>query len=916
MTESNDISLRLRKRLTFQVWMVVGAVVISVALGGYWFVQVMNSMGTLASQESTELFELEESLASAHTALLEQVNDWKGSLLNAGDPALFDKYQADFQRHAQRVQTELGRSCDKMQALHMDASTAESLQAQHQRMLTQYASALRKIDHGKPLSFFAVNAQVRNSDQNMLDGISREYEKIDQSIAQRIAKVGNFSATSLFERHFIEIGLLTIILPLLVLLAFLKSYRTLKALARLDSRSLAIYRAIGDAVVVVDANGRIESINPPAQTLMAMDAEQACGKPLGDVFKLLDAHTGEPRQSPVVEVLRTGKPVPIVNGVLLRREDASTLAIEDSAAPVFDSHDQLFAAVMVFRDVSDRYAMLADLRREHAMWQRTFEYAAVGMAHLSPDGKWLRVNRKLCQMTGYSEAELLELSFRGVTHPEDLGNDLAMLRNLMVDRLTSYATEKRYIRKDGQIIWVSLTISMVVGEDGMPEIGISIIEDITDKKQAMLQIEHMAYHDQLTGLSNRRLLEDRMAQAISSVLRRDKQMAILYLDLDHFKLINDSLGHHVGDQLLQQVAQRLSSTLRAEDTVARMGGDEFVIMLSDITEAMDAAMMAEKIIADLSTTLLIGGDELHLNPSIGISLCPQDGRTSDELLKNADAALSDAKQQGRSIYRFFTKVLNDNALDRLKIEHLLHKALENQEFELYFQPQVDLTDGSIVGCEALIRWNHPEMGLVLPGRFIPIAEHSNLINKIGNWVIHQACNQAKQWQDRGLTLKVSFNVSARQFMRPVELLSELRSAITLSGVDPTLMGIELTESLLLDPKRMGEVLNEISALGIQLSLDDFGTGFSSLSYLRRFPINILKIDQSFVSNADSNEDDAEMVKTIIGMAHNLRMKLVAEGVETSEQGALLGVHGCEVAQGYHFSRPVPVSEFEGLITAR
>ncbi len=283
------------------------------------------------------------------------------------------------------------------------------------------------------------------------------------------------------------------------------------------------------------------------------------------------------------------------------------------------------------------------------------------------------------------------------------------------------------------------------------------------------------------------------------------------------------------------------------------------------------------------------------------------------MLKHADSAMYQAKQSGRATYRFYTEALHQKAMERLKIERLLRRAIENDEFELYYQPQVDLQTGQIAGCEALIRWNQPDLGQVSPAQFIPVAEHSNLIVEIGEWVMREVCRQARVWHDQGANLKVSFNVSARQFIRPDELLRSLRSALTDSGVNPVLMEIELTESLLLDPQGMSEVLNEIRALGVNLALDDFGTGYASLSYLRRFPIHILKIDQSFVSDADHNANDAEMVKTIIGMAHNLRMSLVAEGVETAEQALLLKMEGCEVAQGYFYSRPVPVNEFNSLL---
>jgi diguanylate cyclase (GGDEF)-like protein/PAS domain S-box-containing protein len=697
----------------------------------------------------------------------------------------------------------------------------------------------------------------------------------------------------------------------------------------------------------------------------------------------------------------------------------------------------LVALVLVFRDQRQRRKTLRELGQQRQLFEQTFDLAGVGMAHISVQGQWLRVNRRLCENTGYSEPELLQLSLPDIIHPDDRQTALHSLRELMEGRANRYAAEHRVIARDQHTLWVALQVSLVPADKELPAYGICVIEDISarhkieqdnllasqqykalfdqmpegvllvddsmrvvdhnreaarqlqhsseqllqlhiwdfeavddhaaieqrrivieekgrsdfesvyrtrggqlihvdvsvqfvklldgrqlyqilfhdisDRKQAAERIEHMAYYDQLTGLANRRLLNDRMERAISGAIRREAHIAVFYLDLDHFKVVNDSLGHQVGDRLLQIVARRLRIATRADDTIARMGGDEFVIMLNNISNEEAAASIAQKVIDELTRPMTIDNEELHITPSIGISLCPQDGRDAQELLKHADAALYQAKRMGRATYRFFTEALNENARERLNVERLLRKAIANDEFELYFQPQVLLGNGQIIGAEGLIRWNQPGIGLVTPGKFIPIAENSNLIVQIGNWVMQQACRQARLWQDKGFNLKVSFNVSARQFMHPAELLGSLRAALTQSGVDARRIGVELTESLLIDPQQMGDVLQEISVLGVQLALDDFGTGFSSLSYLRRFPIDILKIDQSFVSNADTDEDDAEMVKTIIGMAHNLRMKLVAEGVETARQAELLTEQGCEVAQGYHFSRPLTVTDFEALL---
>ena len=677
-----------------------------------------------------------------------------------------------------------------------------------------------------------------------------------------------------------------------------------------------------------------------------------------------------------------------------------------------------------------------ELERERNLFQQTFELAAIGIGHVSPDGKWLRVNRALCDTLHYPAEDLLRLGLREVTHPDDFAEDQALMKSILDGEISSYSAERRYLCRGGSHAWVHITVALVrsgaepdhfiwlteniqakkqaeqatiavreqyrslfeqmpeglllldeelrvidhnreaarhleipreellgmhlldfeaVEDDEEAEMKRGILEesgridfesryrtrsgriidvdvsirmvhllegrpgyqtlfrDITEERQAAQQIEHLAYHDQLTGLPNRRLLQDRTAQAIRDSARRETNIAVFYLDLDHFKDVNDTLGHQAGDLLLQTVAGRLLRSVRAGDTLARIGGDEFVVMLKDISNSEVAADIARKIIQEVGAPYLIGDDELRVTPSIGISIFPQDGRDAEDLIKHADAALYQAKRSGRATYHFYTRELHERTVERLKMERLLHRALEKREFELYYQPQVDLQSRKIVGCEALIRWNHPAMGQVSPARFIPVAEHSSLILEIGEWVIRESFRQAKIWQDRGLDLKLSFNVSARQFMRPGELLDILRDAIGNTGVKPSNLEMELTESLLLDQQGIGDALNEIRSLGMQIALDDFGTGYSSLSYLRRFPISTLKIDRSFVSESDRDEDDATMVKTIIGMAKNLRMGVVAEGVETGSQAILLSAYGCRIAQGYHFSLPLPLQEFETLL---
>lgn len=426
--------------------------------------------------------------------------------------------------------------------------------------------------------------------------------------------------------------------------------------------------------------------------------------------------------------------------------------------------------------------------------------------------------------------------------------------------------------------------------------------------------EHQATHDSLTGLPNRTLLFDRLEQALLMARRHQNQAAVLFLDLDNFKVINDSLGHDLGDRVLKTIAGRLADAVRASDTVSRQAGDEFVMIISDLTEPENAAKVAGKVIEKVSTPFVVAGHDISITCSIGISIYPRDGEDVPKLLKNADAALYRAKEQGKNSFQFFTAEMNARLFERMQLEHQLRLALERDEFVLYYQPKVSLQTGRIVGVEALIRWQHPQKGIVGPGKFIPLAEEAGLIEPIGQWVLKAACGQAKAWRTAGLPkLPLAVNVSARQF-RLDALVKLVKSTVHDAGLEPTDIDIEVTESLLmLNTDSVLSILKKLKDFGIGLNLDDFGTGYSSLSYLKRFPFDKLKLDISFVRNITSEPDSAAIALAIIAMAHSLNLKVIAEGVETEGQMRYLHLHGCDEIQGYYYSRPLPAADFERLV---
>ena len=428
------------------------------------------------------------------------------------------------------------------------------------------------------------------------------------------------------------------------------------------------------------------------------------------------------------------------------------------------------------------------------------------------------------------------------------------------------------------------------------------------------QLRHLATHDALTGLPNRVLLDDRLQQAIVHADRDMRSFALLVCDLDRFKLINDSLGHRAGDELLQEVARRLTTVVRAADTVARFGGDEFVLIGTSIGDAEDAADLATRVMDALQAPVRIAGIDIHTSPSIGIAMYPDDGISMQALLAHADAAMYSAKQQGRGSFQRYAPGMDAGTEDRVQLESELHNALSQNQFELHYQPKVDTRTGEVRSAEALIRWMHPTRGSVSPAEFIPLAEECGLIGAIGGWVIREACRQTRAWQNDGVpTLRVSVNLSASQF-RDSGLVDSIRRALDDAGLHARFLEVELTESAVMsDPEKSIAVLEQLSVMGVLVSVDDFGTGYSSMSYLRRFPIDKLKIDRVFINEIVSRPEDASIVRAIVSLAHSLRLKVVAEGVETPAQLDFLKTAGCDEYQGYHFSRPLPAADFERLI---
>jgi diguanylate cyclase (GGDEF)-like protein/PAS domain S-box-containing protein len=541
----------------------------------------------------------------------------------------------------------------------------------------------------------------------------------------------------------------------------------------------------------------------------------------------------------------------------------------------------------------------------------------------SADPNWLMdekgfldCNSAALKMFGYSDVAHMNLANISPPTQPDGTPSLTAARERIAAAFLKGTERFEWLqqRKNGDLFpaEVCLTSLMLSGQPRL----LATVRDVSDRKVAEERVQYLAYYDALTGLPNRTLLGDRLTKALADARRQKYKIALLFLDIDRFKDINDSLGHSVGDLFLQEVAERIKSFAREQDTVARLGGDEFLVMLTHIEDISDAAVAAERLMDAMTAEFVVEGHPLNVSCSVGISIFPQHGADGEALMKNADAAMYSVKENGRNNYRFFIEDMNAQVAERLSLENGLRKALDKNEFFLVYQPQMDIATKMITGLEALIRWQHPSLGLVPPDKFIGIAENSGLIVPIGEWVLRTACRQAKKWQDEGIpALSVAVNVSAVQF-RQTGFCELIQRVLRETELDPQYLELELTESLLFAKADVTiSVLKELKSMGLTLAIDDFGTGYSSLSYLKRFPVGKLKIDRSFVRDIAVNPDDAAITTAIISMAKSLNLKVVAEGVENEAQMSFLRAHQCDAVQGYYFGRPLAVEDVADKLRA-
>jgi len=678
-----------------------------------------------------------------------------------------------------------------------------------------------------------------------------------------------------------------------------------------DLRRLAsIVSSSDDAIIGKTLDGIITSWNLGAERMYGYSAAEAIGKPVSILVPI-----GRPDEIPqILKRLKRGETVQHFETVRTRK-DGKEIQIELTVSPIRDALENVVGASTIGRDISVRKAAEKHLVQMEARYRGLLEAAPDAIIIVDEAGKIVLLNLQAEKQFGYDRNELLGQKIKNII-PEGFAERLATddLRSAEDARAQQIGMgiELTARRKDGSEFPIEIMLSPLESAEGT--LITAAIRNVSVARDMSLQLTHYAQHDPLTGLPNRMLVNDRVNQAIVLASRHAKKVAVLFLDLDGFKHVNDSLGHPIGDKLLQSVARRLVASVRDSDTVSRQGGDEFIVLLSEVGRPEDAAVTARRMLQSVGDPHPIDQHDLHITASIGVSVYPDDGLDAETLIKNADTAMYQAKENGRQSYQFFEPAMNHRAVERQSIEESLRRALEREEFALHYQPKVNLRTGRITGAEALLRWTHPIRGKVSPAQFIPVAEECGLILPIGNWVLREACQQARAWVNAGLSpTTMAVNISAVEF-RNDHFLEGVFAILDDTGLDPRFLEMELTESVLMKHADFAaSVLKTLRASGVQVAVDDFGTGYSSLSYLSRFPIDSLKIDQSFVRQITCTPEEATIVTAIIGMARSLKLRVVAEGVETPEELAFLQAHQCDEAQGYYFSRPVAAEQFAKLL---
>jgi diguanylate cyclase (GGDEF)-like protein/PAS domain S-box-containing protein len=690
--------------------------------------------------------------------------------------------------------------------------------------------------------------------------------------------------------------------------------QTEEALRQSEERFRLLYENAPLAIIQIDQNGVLISANPKFAEISGYSPEETIGLSRHDVTlpeerALIEKNTKD---------FLSGRIDTSHYERHLVRKDGSTIWVRQTAQLTRDKQGKPQWGIVVFEDITERKQAEEALQQSEEKFRATFEHVPLGISECTIEGRFLDANPKLLDILGYTKDEFVQLTVKDVTHPGDVEATLSNFQKLAAGEIDEYVIEKRYIRKDRSMVWVNVTATLTPIH-GKPNYMVAAIEDISARKKTEAKLKrameasyHQANHDMLTGLANRAAFHDRLKEARAYAGRDGHLVAVHLLDLDGFKSINDTLGHHIGDLLLQEVARRIKSYVRATDFLARLGGDEFVVIQTHLAEPAAAAVLAGKLVEELGRTYVLEGQEVHSGTSIGIALYPNDAETPEDLMKHADLALYEAKHRGRFNYRFYRKELGAAFLEAQRLAQELVRALREEEFCLHYQPQFDLKSGRITGIEALLRWRHPTRGMLAAAEFIQDAEHAKLMPVIGEWTLQTACSQHKKWIDSGLAVPLTLNLSSMQLRAP-HFLQTLKRILEETGLPAPLLQLEMREAALWDPKLSQSLLAQMKERGLRLALDDFCADMTGLSTLDRFPLDAVKPGQRMMRELPSKKREATILAAIIDVAHNLNMAVCADRIETAGQLAAVKEQECDSVQGNLLSSPLDPREMTRLI---
>lgn len=668
----------------------------------------------------------------------------------------------------------------------------------------------------------------------------------------------------------------------------------------------SVLHGVGDAVIALDADGRVGLANPAAERLLG--AEILRGRSAAEVVRLEDDTGGTVGLAHHDCTARSGAAM-LVTGAGQR------IPVDYSAGPICDERSHPMGTALVLHDERERVA--AELRLAHSeqRFRSAFDNAPLGLALVDRDNRYARVNRAMCRLLGAPAEALVGAVQDAFGDSGDNAIEREYQQDLLAGRSDAVQYERRYRPRDGRTVW-ALVSATLLPADHEPQHFLIQVNDVTERKRAEEELAHLAHHDALTGVANRAMLSEQVERELAVARRRGSRLAVVFIDLDYFKHINDTYGHETGDVVLKELASRLAHSVRAIDIVGRLGGDEFVVVLSEVSDARDVVALTDKLRLECGRPLHFNGHEVRLAVSMGVSLFPDDARDFRTLLRFADSALYQAKGEGRNNVQFYRPELTARMEMRVRLGAGLRTALERGELEMFYQPIVALADGRPAAAEALLRWHHPELGLLMPDLFLPMLEESSMAEEIGAWTIREACRQAARWNaDGGAGLRIRVNVTAAQF-KSGRLVPVVEAALRATGLAPGRLCIEITEqSQLADTGQTRATLAALKDLGVLVAIDDFGTGYSSLGYISRLKPDELKVDKSLVTDVDTDAERAGVVVAALAMARSLRLLVVAEGVETEAEQAFLQAHGCDMAQGFLHARPIPAPEFEAWLAA-